>query len=148
MRLQTRLQLQVFFFENQYFWTVGVFIVCFRNEYKPLNIWKGPAALSRALSKVQTISEWAEGATHLWVSRRRTQRKEAKASPITMLVLCYGQYWTDFEYVALISWPILQAMELQNLTVTNSNRLTIFTLKSRIRKWLLKVTWCALYNLS
>ena len=33
-------------------------------------------------------------------------------------------------------------MELQNLTVTNSNRLTIFTLKSRIRKWLLKVTWC------
>ena len=44
-----------FFFENQYFWTVGVFIACLRNAYKPLNLWTGPAALSRALSKVQTI---------------------------------------------------------------------------------------------
>ena len=61
MRLQTRLQLQVFFFENQSFWTVGVFIVCFRNANKPLNLWTGPAALSRALRKVRTISELAEG---------------------------------------------------------------------------------------
>ena len=61
MRLQTCLQLQVFFFENQSFWTVGVFIVCFRNANKPLNLWTGPAALSRALRKVQTISELAEG---------------------------------------------------------------------------------------
>ena len=26
-RLQTRLQLQVYFFENQYFWTVGVLLL-------------------------------------------------------------------------------------------------------------------------
>ena len=68
MRLQTRLELHLFFFENQYFWTVGVFNVCFRNANKPLNLWTGPAALSRALSKVQTISEWAKTA---WFSGSR-----------------------------------------------------------------------------
>ena len=41
MRLQTRLELHVFFFENQYFRTVGLFIVCFRNANKPLKLWTG-----------------------------------------------------------------------------------------------------------
>ena len=92
MRLQTRLELHVFFFENHYFRTVGLFIVCFRNANKPLNLWTGLGGAKWSWNAHKPLNLWPRPfgpwpklwvlvahATHLWVSRRWTQRKEAKA---------------------------------------------------------------------
>ena len=86
------------------------------------------------LKLTQLISEWAEGELREKKLRLWDQKN--------MQNLFLGQLGAQYKMWIHSSDTFKNHYQLKNPTVTKSNLLPVFTLKTRIRKWLLKVTWC------
>ena len=85
------------------------------------------------LELTQLISEWAEGELREKKLRLWDQKN--------MQNLFLGQLGAQYKMWIHSSDTFKNHYQLKNRTVTKSNLLPVFTLKTRIRKWLLKVTW-------